>query len=56
LSTMPKKKVAHFGEKTPLGRPGQPSELAPAYVMLASDEASYVSGATIAVTGGRPMI
>jgi NAD(P)-dependent dehydrogenase (short-subunit alcohol dehydrogenase family) len=55
-STMPKKKVAHFGEKTPLGRPGQPSELAPAYVMLASDEASYVSGATIAVTGGRPMI
>jgi NAD(P)-dependent dehydrogenase (short-subunit alcohol dehydrogenase family) len=37
-------------------RPGQPAELAPAYVMLASDEASYMSGATIAVTGGKPII
>jgi NAD(P)-dependent dehydrogenase (short-subunit alcohol dehydrogenase family) len=37
-------------------RPGQPRELAPVYVMLASDEASYVSGATIAVTGGKPII
>ncbi|MFL6682976.1 SDR family oxidoreductase, partial [Paraburkholderia graminis] len=37
-------------------RPGQPAELAPAYVMLASDEASYISGATIAVTGGSPII
>lgn len=39
-----------------MGRPGRPAELAPVYVMLASDEASYVSGATIAVTGGRPML
>jgi NAD(P)-dependent dehydrogenase (short-subunit alcohol dehydrogenase family) len=37
-------------------RPGQPKELAPAYVMLASDEASYISGATLAVTGGKPII
>jgi hypothetical protein len=52
-STMPKKKVKSFGEDTPLGRPGQPAELAPVYVLLASDEASYVSGARVAVTGGR---
>jgi NAD(P)-dependent dehydrogenase (short-subunit alcohol dehydrogenase family) len=37
-------------------RPGQPKELAPVYVMLASDEASYISGATVAVTGGKPFI
>ena len=37
-------------------RPGQPCELAPVYVMLASAEASYVSGATVAVTGGKPII
>ena len=40
----------------PMKRPGQPAELAPAYVVLASDEASYISGATIAVTGGKPLI
>jgi NAD(P)-dependent dehydrogenase (short-subunit alcohol dehydrogenase family) len=55
-STMPPEAVKNFGKNTPLGRPAQPRELAPAYVMLASDEASYVSGATIAVTGGTPMI
>jgi NAD(P)-dependent dehydrogenase (short-subunit alcohol dehydrogenase family) len=55
-STMPPKKVAHFGENTPLKRPGQPAELAPAYVLLASDEGSYMSGAMIPVTGGRPML
>jgi hypothetical protein len=37
-------------------RPAQPCELAPVYVMLASEEASYVSGATVAVTGGKPII
>ena len=46
-------KVVHFGEDTPLGRPGQPSELAGAYVYLASEEASYVSGAVLPVTGGK---
>lgn len=55
-STMPAEKVKQFGENTPLGRAGQPVELAPVYVMLASDEASYVTGARVAVTGGRPIL
>ncbi|WP_063053004.1 SDR family oxidoreductase [Nocardia arthritidis] len=55
-STMPVEKVANFGDDTPLGRAGQPAELAPTYVMLASDDGSYVSGARIAVTGGRPIL
>jgi hypothetical protein len=55
-ATMDAEKVAEFGSNTPLGRPAQPVELAPVYVMLASDEASYVSGARIAVTGGRPIL
>jgi hypothetical protein len=55
-STMPAEKVKNFGSQVPMKRPGQPVELAPVYVMLASDEASYVSGATIAVTGGKPII
>ncbi|MDR5857382.1 SDR family oxidoreductase [Caballeronia sp. LZ062] len=55
-STMPAEKVKNFGSQVPMKRPGQPAELAPAYVMLASDEGSYISGATIAVTGGKPII
>ena len=55
-STMPPEKVEKFGQQVPMKRPGQPAELAAAYVMLASDEASYISGATIAVTGGAPII
>ncbi|WP_067813714.1 SDR family oxidoreductase [Nocardia inohanensis] len=55
-STMPEKKVESFGDDTPLGRAGQPAELAPAYVLLASDEGSYMSGARVAVTGGRPIL
>ncbi|MFC0038820.1 SDR family oxidoreductase [Actinomadura rayongensis] len=55
-ATMPPDMVASFGEDAPLGRPGQPAELAPVYVMLASDEASYVSGARVAVTGGTPIL
>lgn len=55
-STMPEEKVSHFGEQYPMKRPAQPCELAPVYVMLATDEASYVSGATVAVTGGKPII
>ena len=47
------KKLPTFGQDTPLGRAGQPAELAPAYVFLASAEASYVSGAVLPVTGGR---
>src|SRR5205807_4482230 len=55
-STMPPEKVEHFGEQVPMKRPAQPKELAPVYVMLASNEASYVSGAMVAVTGGKPII
>ncbi|MFC0398801.1 SDR family oxidoreductase [Paraburkholderia rhizosphaerae] len=55
-STMPPGKVAEFGKQVPMKRPGQPAEVAPPYVMLASDEASYISGATVAVTGGAPML
>ena len=49
-------KVANFGDDTPLGRAGQPAELAPVYVLLAADEGSYISGARVAVTGGRPVL
>jgi NAD(P)-dependent dehydrogenase (short-subunit alcohol dehydrogenase family) len=55
-ATMPEEKVEGFGEQVPMGRAGQPAELAPVYVMLASDEASYVSGARVAVTGGKPIL
>src|SRR5689334_20861562 len=55
-STMPAEKVKDFGKQYPMKRPGQPKEVAPAYVLLASDEASYVSGATVPVTGGKPML
>ena len=55
-STMPDEKVTQFGSDTPLGRAGQPAELAPVYVLLASDEGSYISGARIPVTGGRPVL
>ena len=55
-STMPPEKVRTFGSQVPMQRPGQPCELAPVYVLLASAESSYVSGATIAVTGGKPIL
>jgi NAD(P)-dependent dehydrogenase (short-subunit alcohol dehydrogenase family) len=55
-STMPAEKVESFGGNTPLGRAAQPAELAPVYVLLASDEGSYITGARIAVTGGRPIL
>jgi NAD(P)-dependent dehydrogenase (short-subunit alcohol dehydrogenase family) len=55
-STMPPEQVAEFGKSTPLGRPGEPKEVAPVYVLLASDEGSYISGAVIPVTGGKPIL
>ncbi|SDD08663.1 SDR family oxidoreductase [Actinokineospora iranica] len=54
-ATMPPDKVESFGAQAPLGRPAQPAELAPAYVFLASQESSYITGEIIAVTGGSPI-
>jgi NAD(P)-dependent dehydrogenase (short-subunit alcohol dehydrogenase family) len=54
-ATMPEEKVESFGQQTPLGRVGQPAELAPAYVFLASGKASYITGEVLAVTGGQPV-
>jgi NAD(P)-dependent dehydrogenase (short-subunit alcohol dehydrogenase family) len=56
VSTMPDEEVQNFGGNTPLGRPGQPVEVAPIYVLLASDEASYITGQRYGVTGGKPML
>ncbi len=55
-STLPEDAVGSFGKQVPMHRPGQPAELATAYVMLADPLSSYVSGATIAVTGGKPIL
>jgi NAD(P)-dependent dehydrogenase (short-subunit alcohol dehydrogenase family) len=54
-ATMPEEQVRGFGTQTPLGRAGQPAEVAPAYVFLASQEASYITGEVLAVTGGKPV-
>lgn len=55
-ATMPAEKVQGFGKDTPIGRPAQPVEMVSAYVMLAEPISSYVTGATVAVTGGMPML
>lgn len=52
----PQDKITEFGKNTPLGRAGQPAELAPTYVFLASQESSYISGQVIGVTGGRVLV
>ena len=54
-ATMPSDSVDGFGDQVPLGRPGQPAELAPAYVFLASGESSYITGQVVGVTGGSPI-
>jgi NAD(P)-dependent dehydrogenase (short-subunit alcohol dehydrogenase family) len=54
-ATMPPGKVDTFGEDTPLGRAGQPAEIAPAYVFLASQESSFITGERIGMTGGKPL-
>jgi NAD(P)-dependent dehydrogenase (short-subunit alcohol dehydrogenase family) len=51
----PPDKLVKFGQQSPMGRPGQPAELAPAYVFLASGESSYITGEIIGVTGGSPI-
>jgi NAD(P)-dependent dehydrogenase (short-subunit alcohol dehydrogenase family) len=55
-STMPEEAVTNFGKQVPMKRPGQPAELATAYVMLADPLSSYTSGTTVAVTGGKPFM
>lgn len=55
-ATMPAEQVKTFGKDVPLGRPGQPAELAPIYVLLASEDSSYMTGSTVQVTGGTPTI
>ena len=55
-ATMPAEKVKSFGQDVPLKRPGQPAELAPIYVLLASQDSSYMTGSTVQVTGGSPTI
>ncbi|NTH49247.1 SDR family oxidoreductase [Agrobacterium rhizogenes] len=55
-STLPAEAVENFGKQVPMKRPGQPAELATTYVMLADQLSSYVSGTTIAVTGGKPLL
>jgi NAD(P)-dependent dehydrogenase (short-subunit alcohol dehydrogenase family) len=54
-ATMSEEKVDSFGEQTPMGRAGQPAELAPAFVFFASQESSYVTGEVLGVTGGQPL-
>ena len=54
-SGMEESQIKSFGSNIPMGRPGQPAELAPSYVMLASDESSYTTGALVVVAGGMPI-
>jgi NAD(P)-dependent dehydrogenase (short-subunit alcohol dehydrogenase family) len=49
------KKIKEFGKDSPMERPAQPAELAPAFVFLASDESRYVNGEVLGVTGGKPL-
>jgi NAD(P)-dependent dehydrogenase (short-subunit alcohol dehydrogenase family) len=55
VMSFPGEKNAEFGADTPLGRPGQPGELAPLYVFLATDDSRYISGEVIGATGGKPL-
>ncbi len=55
VMSFPADKNAEFGADTPLGRPGQPGELAPLYVFLATDDSSYISGEVVGATGGKPL-
>jgi NAD(P)-dependent dehydrogenase (short-subunit alcohol dehydrogenase family) len=54
-ASFPGEKVSKFGKDTPMGRPGQPAELAPVFVFLASDDSTYITGECIGVTGGKPL-
>jgi NAD(P)-dependent dehydrogenase (short-subunit alcohol dehydrogenase family) len=52
-ATMPEEKVAQFGKNVPMGRPGQPEEVAPCYLFLASDDSSYMAGQVLHPNGGN---
>ncbi len=54
-ASFPGEKVSKFGQDTPMGRPGQPAELAPVFVFLASSDSTYITGECIGVTGGKPL-
>jgi NAD(P)-dependent dehydrogenase (short-subunit alcohol dehydrogenase family) len=54
-SSFEAEKVSKFGKDTPMERPGQPAELAPVYVFLASQDSTYITGEVIGVTGGKPL-
>jgi NAD(P)-dependent dehydrogenase (short-subunit alcohol dehydrogenase family) len=56
VSTMPAEQYTSFGEETPIGRPAQPIEVATSYVFLASNDARFISGQVLGVTGGTPLI
>jgi NAD(P)-dependent dehydrogenase (short-subunit alcohol dehydrogenase family) len=55
VQSFPANANASFGENSPMGRPAQPAELAPAFVFLASNESTYVNGEVLGVTGGKPL-
>jgi NAD(P)-dependent dehydrogenase (short-subunit alcohol dehydrogenase family) len=55
VQSFEKEKIAEFGKQSPMKRPAQPAELAPAFVFLASDESKYVNGEVLGVTGGKPL-
>jgi NAD(P)-dependent dehydrogenase (short-subunit alcohol dehydrogenase family) len=55
VQSFDKEKVEEFGKDSPMGRPAQPAEMAPAFVFLASDDASYVNGEVLGLTGGKPL-
>jgi NAD(P)-dependent dehydrogenase (short-subunit alcohol dehydrogenase family) len=55
VMSFPGEQNAEFGADTPLGRPGQPGELAPIYVFLATEASQYISGEVIGATGGKPL-
>jgi NAD(P)-dependent dehydrogenase (short-subunit alcohol dehydrogenase family) len=55
VMSFPAEKNAQFGADTPLGRPGQPGELAPIYVFLATEDSQYISGEVVGATGGKPL-
>jgi NAD(P)-dependent dehydrogenase (short-subunit alcohol dehydrogenase family) len=55
VQSFPAEQTKDFGKDSPMGRPAQPVELAPAFVFLASDEARYVNGEVLGVTGGKPL-